>query len=351
MVAMITVALYNYFRMQKGKKGTGYIFFVVFILLFSLYYRPAGGDFWGYLSYYQMGYDIASYDVHMEPYYYWLMQLIPNNFLLWRTAVWLPAAILIALVYKKMNVNSSNATTFFFVFALTQVFYYLRNILGFSVLSFAIVFVCSKGNTWKRFGNIVIFAGLLYISWFLHRSMPIYIGLALLAIFLPFNKKYLAGAVVAIPILYSFIMIFASEIISLESLWSSGNGIDYLEADNTYTMNWKGFIDSLIRYAPIIYFYYIAFIKPIPQDSADFPYFKVFLLYSFFIFCVSLLFLGQAAATLQLRFYYTSMLPFAFVVSLYFKNYLKTKQFNVFLGLMMIYFCWELFKNLVSNIG
>ena len=122
MFAVYMVAIYNYYCMDRDKKGTNYVFFVLFILLFSLLYRPIGGDFWHYLLFYEDG-----THGHMEDFYYWLMEVIPNNYILWRIAIWLPAAIFLAIVFKMMKVPSSYATSFFLLLALHTSFYYTRN--------------------------------------------------------------------------------------------------------------------------------------------------------------------------------------------------------------------------------
>jgi len=339
-IIAIFIAIYNYFRMKNGKSGTGYVFFVIFILLFSLYYRPINSDFWSGILSYQTGTD--AYVLHMEPFYYWLISVIPNNYLLWRTAIWLPAAIIIAITYKMMSVSSSNLTTFFFIFALTQTFYYLRNILGFSILCLAIVYLCSHKKDKAKIFYWIIFFGFAFISWLLHKSMPVYISLALVALLLPFNKNYIRIAILIIPILSFFVTDVASEMIGFENIWYVGNGQEYLDAENTFKMNWKGIVSAAIQNAPVAYFYYIAFSKPLPQTNSNFIYYKVFLLFSFFILLLSITFIGIGAEVLRLRFYYTSMFPFAFAVSLYFKEYLNSKQCKNFMYLIAANYSWQL---------
>lgn len=348
MTAVIVVAIYNYYCMRKGKNGTGYLFFVIFIFLFSLFYRPVGGDFWGYLIDYQSGIDVEFYYKHMESIYYWLMELIPNNYLLWRTAIWFPAAVFIALIYKRLRIDSANTTVFFLAFALLQSYYYLRNSLGFSVLCFGMVFFCAQYGSKNKIRNWILAIALMGCTWFLHRSMPLYIFFAILAIILPFRKKYVIWALVAMPILYGLVLLFAPGLLNVDGIWTDNVGMAYLEVQNTFTSNWKGIFSYVIKHAPIVYFYIIAFSKPLSKESPDFIYYKVFLLYSFFIYCLSFLFLGQASIHLHNRFYYTSLFSFAFVVSLYFKHNLKSKQCDTFILLMSVYYAWSLFLSLTS---
>lgn len=347
-VATVLVGLYNYFCMKKEKRGTGYVFFVIFILLFSLYYRPVGGDFWSYLDSYQAGANVQY--THWESFYYWLLGIIPDNFLLWRTLIWLPAGVLIALIYRKMGIRSSYATTFFLLFALVQYYYYLRNVLGLSVLCYAIVIYCSHQGFLKKSLNVLIFFALSLVSWYLHKSMPVYILIAILAIVLPFNKHYILGAIIAIPLLYGLVLLVASDFVEMSLLWNEGNGSFYLESKNTFDINWKGAFDLFIRYLPIVYFNVIAFRKPLPKDNPDFSYFKVFLLFSFFLLCLSFLFYGQGSIALQNRFYMSSMFPFAFIVGLYFKYNIKSRQFKIFTYLTLIMLAWKLFLLVVLGV-
>lgn len=349
MMAVYIVAIYNYICMKDNKRGTGWLFFVVFITLFSLFYRPANGDFWGYLSDYELGGDYQYR--HMEPFYYWLMSLVPNNYLLWRVTVWLPAAILIVATYKLLDVPTSIATTFFLLLALTPSYYYTRNVLALAVLYLAMALVSRPGNHLRKWSEIVLFGGLVIASWFLHRSMPLYIALAVLSLLLPFEKKYLIAAVIAFPLLRGSIYIVSTNFLNIAQIWlTEGAGEYYLEEVNVLTANWKGIISLIIQYLPIFYFFVTAFRKPLPKTSSDFYPFKTFLLFAFFTVFLSFLFWGQGSDAIRGRLYKSAMLPFAFSVCIYFKNLKGTKQCKTFLLILLISILWHLFISATSSI-
>lgn len=329
-IAVVLVALYNYYCIKTNKKGTGYSFFVVFILLYSLFYRPLGGDFWNYLSTYQIGIYAKS---NMEGFYFWLMRMIPNNYLLWRMAIWLPTAIFIAMVFKIIKAPNSIVTTVFLVFGL-HAYYYTRNTLALSILYLGIALFCLRN---KSKSNVVLFACLAFSSWFFHKSMPMYIGIALVSLVIPFNKQVFMGFLIAFPFLYRTIMLLGSNFINMTALWSTeGAGSYYLEAASVnYVYNWKGIIYFIISYAPVIYFYFISLSKPISKDDLDFPAFKVFLFFSFLVIYLSFLFYEQGSLSIQRRLYTSAMIPFAYVVALYFKHYMGSKQCTMF-----IYLTW-----------
>ena len=346
-VAVVLVVLYNYWCVKKGKKGTSYLFFIVFILLFSLFYRPADGDFWHYLEAYEMG---SSYHNNMEDFYNWLMDVIPNNFILWRIAIWLPAAIFIMLSYKIMGVSSNNATAVFLTFALIPVYYYTRNVLASSILYLGIVILCSRTKSFKHFISILLFVGFAAASWFLHKSMPLYIGLALLAIVLPLNRNMLIVALIAFPFLYGLIYLVSSDILQLDIWISDDVGLNYLETANTFSTNWKGVISLVLKYSPFVYFYFVAFKQPHLKESKEYRYYKTFLLLGFLIFYLSFLFMGQGSMALQGRLYKSSMIPFAFAASVFFKYNLESKQCKIFIVLMLIYYAFSLFVSIATAI-
>ena len=340
-IAVVLVALYNYYCMKTNKKGTGYFLFVVFILCYSLFYRPIIGDFWHSLVTYQQG-PIAAAG-NLEPFYYLLMSIIPNNYLLWRIAIWLPAAIMIMICFKYMNVPSSYATTFFLVFGLAA-YYYTRNALAYSVLYCGMVLFCFRDKfTQKTMFTIVSFA-LIFVSWYLHKSMPMYIGIALLSLVLPFNKNVFIGVLIILPALYGIIISLGADILNL-NIWSDNEtAMHYLEGEAAvHNYSWKDRIIKLFLKAPVIYFYIIAIFHPLPKSNSDFSFYKVFLYYSYFVVMLSLLFYEQGSHYVQGRIYKGSLIPFAFVASLYFKNCFGSRQCMIFVYLTILSLATSLF--------
>lgn len=349
MIAVYLLAIYNYACMKDRKRGTGFFFFVVFITLFSLFYRPEDGDFWHYLEAYRQGVDYPYH--HMEDFYYWLMSLIPNNYLLWRVSIWLPTAIIICIIFKIMKIPSNNATTFFLLLALTNAFYYTRNALALSVLYLALVIFCVRNHVVKKTLNTVLFIALTFASWYLHKSMPVYILLALMAIILPFNKKYILASLIAFPLLYGVILSLTTNFVEIVQLWLMENAGDvYLEGENLFAANWKGVVGLIVGYLPIVYFYLIAFRRPLSKENPEFQSYKTFLLLSFFLFYISFLFSGQGSIAIQGRLYKSSMMPMAFVVCLFFKNNWGSKECRFFIFLMVLKITFSFIVGTASSI-
>ena len=345
-IAVIIVVVLNYYQATRGKRGTSFLFFVFFILLYSLFYRPLDGDFWSYLETYSSG---ASFSTgNLEEYYVWLMRLIPNNYLLWRIAIWLPAAIMLAYVFRMMKIPPSYATVAFLVFGLAA-FYYTRNALALAVLYLGLSVYCQNEMYKNKKWAFLVFVGIAFISWFLHKSMPLYIGIAIIAIFLPFHKNMLWIALASFPILYGLSITLGSELLSFTQIWLSEDiGTNYLDAESAdWAYNWKGIIQLAIIYAPIVYFYFISFLHPVSRDSEDFTFFKVFYIYSFIVIYISFLFYEQGSIAIQRRIYKSAMIPFSFVVSLYFKHYMRTEKCRYFVYLTIFSIVFPYFISLI----
>ncbi len=342
--AVVVMVLYNYWCMKKDKKGTGYKAFVILILLYSLFYRPAGGDFWGYLNLYEFGEDIRR---HMEDVYYWLIKVLPKSYIMWRIAVWLPAAILVSITMKMLKLPSSYAVVSFLVLGLPA-YYYTRNALALSILYVAIAIICMRPYKYS-FWNVVLFVLLSFSSWFFHRSMPMYIAFALIALVLPFRRNYILASLIVFPILYGAIMLLARDLLSLGEIWMSDNiGMNYLEQVNNASANWKGLIRMMIDYAPVLYFYYIAFFYPINKDAPEYKAYKVFLLFCFLVFYVSFLFYGQGSTAIQSRMYKSTMIPFSFLIALYFKYFFGNKRCRIFINLLLVSIAFDVFVGVVG---
>lgn len=335
--------IYNFIRFVNNRKGTGIVFLVIIMVLYSLFYRPINGDFWHYYIEYigDLKYK------HMEDFYYQLIEIVPDNYLLWRILIWLPAAIFIGLVFKLLKIPGNIATVSFFVFGLAS-YYYTRNALGLSILYFAMAIVSSTFFK-KKILSYLIAITLLVTSWYLHRSMPLYIGILLLAYLLPFNRKYILCSLIIFPLINGSITLISSDVLNMSNIWiDEETGFFYIEQDNTSYTNWKGYVGLFINYVPVIYFLVIAFRSPIPRDSCDFGSYKLFLLFTFFLIVLSFLFYGKGSEMIQGRLYKSALLPLSFVVGLYFKYYKSTRRCWIFIMLMLVSYAWSVLINVVN---
>lgn len=339
---ILIIANFNSLYSERKNIFKSFLPFGIFITLFSIYYRPLDGDFWFSLEEFNERGDL--YKEHMEPIFVWLRDFINYDYILWRYIVWGTASFFICLIFKKIKIEPSLATAVFLAIALIPCFYYLRNSLGFSVLYYALSLYTMSH---KKFKNIVILMALAFSSWFLHRSMPIYIVLSLVALWLPLKKQYLVTSLILFPILYAYLVLFAQEFLMLAAL-SDDTAENYVEATNELNVNLMGYIFMIIGYIPYVYIMYKFCASYSVQPKTSLLYVqKTFFYITFFLLYLSFLFHGQASMHLSLRFANTAMLPMAIFVASYFKVNRGSKVCSNFILLMLFAIICDLLVSLV----
>ena len=351
MLACIIIVIYNYKNVlvnNDPSSGTGYVFLGCFILLFSLLYRPEESDFWHYLNGYELG---RSMNVEkMEEFYYRLMEFIPDNYILWRTAIWGPAAIIIVITFKRLHINSGIGTIMFLCFALTNTYYYTRNCLSLSLLYLGMVILGSESIE-SKIKKYIIFGLLAYVAFFLHKSVPLYIAIVLIATIIPLNRKTLIMMAVMFPVLYGVILVLASNILLL-NFWNEStiNRAEIYMESEARSSTLFGIISLLIHYAPVFYFLYIA-IKDYLYNSKSKTnetniHYKNFLITTLLLVYVSFLVSGQMSM-IQGRFYGSAMAPLTFAACIYFENNWKNRKCVNMINIYLLSFAWNAFETLV----
>lgn len=341
----VLVALYLYYRTVSSDNPQyhfSYPFFVAIILAFSLFFRPEAGDFWHTLERYTFG-DPSIYTRHWEGAYYWLKDLIPNNYLLWRCCIWGPAAIIIAIAMKRMNLPSGLAVLVFILYAL-RAYYYTRNCLGLSLLLLAVTILTTDSQDSLPIKRLLIFLLLIGISWFFHKSMPMYIGIAVVSLMIPASKKGICLALVGAVVVAFFANYIAESVLNMQ-IWIGGeseSGIGYLELERQTHLNWKGIISKLIYYLPFAYIAFYGFKDVVGKESGDVAY-KTFYLITMIIWMVSFVF-NQVHG----RLFKSGMYSFAFFTTMFLTKNWRSVRSKRFLTITCIYYLWELFIFIVT---
>lgn len=339
---ILIIANFNSLSSEEKNIFNSFLPFGIFITLFSIYYRPLDGDFWFSLEEFSERGDL--YKEHMEPVFVWLRDVLNYDYILWRYIVWGTASFFICLIFKRIKIEPSLATAVFLAIALIPCFYYLRNSLGFSVLYYALSLYTMSN---KKIKNIAVLMVLTFLSWFLHRSMPIYIVLSLAALWLPLKKQLLIVSFILFPVLYASIVFFAQEFLMLAILSDDG-GEKYIEATNELNVNFMGYIFMIIRYIPYVYIMYKFCASYSVQPKTSLLYVqKTFFYITFFLLYLSFLFHGQASTHLSLRFANTAMLPMAIFIASYFKKNRGSKVCYNFILLMLFAITCDLLVSLV----
>ncbi len=309
------VFLYSRKQIYSTKDNTRNYFFLGFITILFSTFGFNSGDYLNYASLYE-NLVKSQFIIHVEPFYFWLCKVLPDNYFIWRFAIWGLATIFFIKTFKRTNCSPKFATLIF-VLILMWTFNNLRNALGYSVLLYGTVlfiFPSKNKSTSHLWGIIWIF-----LSFFLHKSMFMYIlimGFALI----PLGKKLFITSLLAFPILYKSVTIISSYILlnSFANETSQESGTGYLESDFRAEANINGLIQIIITRLPIFILLFYSF-RNIFFKKEQIQYgSKVFLQYTYWLVYISYLFMGQdVSAFLSNRLWDASLYPFTIFLAIY----------------------------------
>ncbi len=180
-------------QINNVRKGT-VISFILFTLglIFSFQAHDTYHSWDGFIVDNQYSsYRLSNY----EAIYNWLGEVVDGDYWLWRTCIFLPVACLYFVSARRLNILNRN---FLLVTVLWTIFLgEYRNSLGFVAIVYGMILLADGQNaTLTRIIGLVLFC----LSYFLHSSMYITIGFAILALF-PFGKKGIIVSLIVFPFL------------------------------------------------------------------------------------------------------------------------------------------------------
>ena len=323
----------------------------LFLLLFCTF-GFIGGDYFNYLSLYKSNTSASAGATgqHVEAFYSWLIKILPTNFFVWRFVVWGMASVLMVATFKRFRVPAKIANLVFLL-VISVVFASFRNTLGFVTLFFGSTFLLSdKGN---RFGNLLIFAGCLICSLFLHRSMFIFATLFCVAL-IPIGKRTYLISVLLFPVLYKLIDSYAYQLLgaSFVSEDSSAHGVGYLESDFRVDTTLMGYVQLLIWRLPVYAMLIYAIIKIYFKQQKVSYVVKTYLNVTYFLVYISLLWRGQeVSAFLTNRFHDSAMFFCSVFLAMYIPTQPKSKLLKGSLAILLVAnlynFAYQFYKNLL----
>lgn len=257
---------------------------------------------------------ISQFSEIIEPFYFWLAKKLPNSYLIWRLVIWGASTYFLIKIFKRLNCNSQFA---FLIFTLLLMTYFPapRQTLGFVVLYYGISLLFFSHN---RYVGFLFGAFWIFLSYFLHKSMFIYILLMGLAL-IPLNKKLIYLSLLAFPFLYKLITSLSSFILLNFANESAHNkGMGYLESDFRVELSIWGMVQIIVTRLPIFLLLFYS-IKNIYYKNEVVQYgLKVFLQCAYWLIYVSYLFSGQTvSAFLSGRFWDAAMYPLTFFYAVY----------------------------------
>lgn len=326
-ISLWFILLIRYFSQIKKTtfENKSYVFFWLIVTLFCTFnFMP--GDYYSYRELYENLYR-SSYAIHVEEFFYYLTQLLPHSYHLWRFVIWTTSTIIIILIFKKLKCPFDFSALIFTLLLMTY-FAVPRNTLGYVVLYLAFVIIFSQ-NKKNKFFSLCIGIILIIWSFSLHKSMFMYILLMGFAL-IPIGKKLFITSLIFFPILYKSVSYISSYILfnSFANETSQESGIGYLESDFRADANINGLIQLFITRLPIFLLLFYC-IRNIFFKKEQIQYgSKVFLQYTYWLVYISYLFIGQnVSAFLSNRFWDASLYP----LTIFLAGYLYKKPRSRFI--------------------
>jgi len=217
----------------------------------------AGTDFYNYKEWVETaGYtDISSipqYYLHYEKPYYYIINIVNNNYFLFRLVVWGGSLFLYWQTAKRLKIDKSTFA-FYLCICIVHLTAVSRVCLAYALAFYGFSFLAQpitrKGSNLFSF---ILGSSIILFSLFFHRSAIFLLAILPLSLF-NFNKKTIWLFALAIPTLivmaYTnlFDFIFNFEKIDI-SLLDSETAIYYLDSDKQRVVGWGQLIEFTMKY-------------------------------------------------------------------------------------------------------
>lgn len=293
---------------NNGKAG-------VFALLITFFAVTAcyTGDFFGYKELVKL-YDISMDNYHLEPIYQFIIVLVNNNYVLFRTIVWGGSVLCIMRTAKTFNTNVLMTLFIMFLLFTTQ-FCYARATLAMSVY-FLGLSVFLKGQEYRRPLVFILGLALLMCSYLFHKSMLVVIALTIFC-FIPITKKTIVPILLGLLILSIGIDTLTSSF--QDALMSMGDtqlsekieqSRELDEGRQSVNATFFGWISLIWEYVPFYLTFIIVAIEMLKKDIQKGPMVGIFrVTFAIVVMSTMLLFFSTQSFTYFYRYLYMSFIP------------------------------------------
>ena len=320
----------------------GYAILVLFLLLYSTFGFNSG-DF---VHYYNLYNEISSIgiNVHLEEFYYKII-IFSNSYYEWRFVVWGLSIVFLILTFRRLH-YPPNLASLVVVLVLMFAFNNLRNALGYLCMFYFMSYI-TKPCKIKYFSWCIALVG-VFISTFLHKSMPLYIVIALFSLY-PLKKWMYILALCFFPLLYESFYYIASLILNSgyggEQFYLTG--MSHLDREQFTVTNINGYIQLFVNRIPMILLLFFSIKRYLNQQvynkTAIF-----FLNYSFWLMYLSCLCFNQPSSSfLSPRFWDASLFSMALALPLFLfecKNKIIRLSFYLLIFSNMYNMMYSLYK-------
>jgi len=332
-VAIVFLINISFWFSDDAKGGTGWAVLWCLLTVFSMFYAPENGDVLFSKEDFNYFY-MTGNQYHYEPFYFWIANILPHNYLIWRFAVWGLASFLLIQTFKLIDCSPQFATMIFIVITLIPCFYYLRNSLSFAALYLAatLLFTLRDLERIPRAKRAILIIGLIVFAFFTHNSFPLYFVICILALSLPANKYVIIVSLICFPVIRHFVESISQLFLGLDIISTETRelGEFYLDETNDLSSNINGYISMVLAMSPFLVAFYHFIFNVKKEDMKNYAVCKFFILTTYFIFYISFAFLGIASHNMFMRFFNSAFFPMAIAFLCLYKEREKSKAFDVF---------------------
>lgn len=338
-IFFITVMVLHFFPSygDKVKANNNYTTVFILMVLISVF------AFTEYDTYhYHTDYDIMirhGEAEHVEEYYFWLIQVLPHNYYIWRLAIWGGATAFFVWAMKLLGINATIAGALIPIVLISR-FNVSRVSFGIAVLLFSVVLLTLPKK--KFLVRIIGLAGTV-LSCYLHASMIIFVVIAIVSLLLPINKKTVIIMTILFPILYVSVMEFADNVLERFGLVDENRIFSYLQGDKL-EITTIGFIYKIFSLVPLLLMTFSIsryYLKEHELDKKNSEvYFKFYKISFVFIYISMLFFMQEVSDWVSTR----TLDAAKFFVVIALAHYLETNKKSlidktyIYIWMFMLYF-------------
>lgn len=314
-----------------------YLPFIITVTLYSVF-AYAEGDFYHYADNYELELHSLA-PVYVEPFYYWLIHNLPGGYYCWRLAIWGSAAIIFAIVFKRLELQINIAAAIFAVYYLWT-FTVSRESLGIAMLFLGVTFWIKPTN--KKIISYLIGIGLIVLSFPLHRSILLSI-IPFLFSFVRLSKSRFVIILLLIGVISS-LMTYGLTYFAEGNNIGIGDDLSIFEQAAIYAnaekvnITFYGIINEIIRLGGLCFAMcfmlreYTFNKKQLPQEYSP------FLMYWFILFIVSaILYTMDASRFLSSRMLSKGLPAMVIVLTYYYQTNPITKKGKILLLSLLAY--------------
>ena len=343
-ILVLTFKNYNSLKTNSNSYWRTFLFFCV-VLFCTFGYSEA--DTYHYIPIYEKMVSSGK-RIHVEDFYFWLTQVLPHNYYLWRFTIWGSAFYIFLMLTKRLQLDPKVLGLAFAVILLQQ-FVVSRASFGICIFLVSLTLFYESSSQNRYLPKV---AGLLALlaAFQLHRSLPIFIFIAL-GMLVPLKKKYFVISLVLFPFIRHLIVPFVEGLFTT-SLFSeqTENFANSFISSAKAEINIYGIIPEVLSYSSRTLIVY-SLVKEITFKNSVPLVIRKLTEFVYVLFYVAILFYGQNVSSfVTARTIHFMCFPLTLVLTYYLSNNYKVpKSLTYGIYLMILYdlyrFSYTIWKN------